>query len=395
MHGSASLLDSSPALLLASLRMRGGLRKLLLILLVVGVLGTLMYRSRDAINLKGFSWSDLVVAVRQANWWLLLLSLAAIYVCYAIRALRWERFSRYIGRPTFGNIFRCTLIGFSAIFLLGRAGEPVRPLLIARKDHLSVSGTFGIYVLERIFDVGAAVVLLGYSLLKFSALLARGGSDSGVALVRSAGIGMMIGLAGAVAFLVYFRVHGAEFLSRRLAKWREGPAHADWRRRAAGLFEGFSQGLQAIRTLGDLGYALGTSVAHWVLVILVYSWVLQSFHGKLAGLDLSASVLVLAFTLFGSTVQLPAVGGGTQAATFLALTLVFGVEGGPAAAASIVLWLISFAGSLLAGVPLLIHEGWSLGDLSRMAKAETEAEAAGTHISIEADLPGQTGETVR
>ncbi len=372
--------------------MGGRLRKLIIFVLVVAVLGTLAYRSRDAINLKGFSWPDLAAAVRHANGWLLLLSLAAIYACYAIRAVRWARFSTYIGHPTFANIYRCTLIGFAAIFLLGRAGEPVRPLLIARKDHLPVSATFGIYILERIFDMAAAAVLAGYSLLVFPDLLARGGSESGMALVRTAGMGMIGGLAVAVSFLIYFRLHGAGALARRLEGWRSGPAHADWRHRAAGLFAGFSEGLQAIRTMADLGVALGTSVAHWLLVIAVYYWVAQSFGGKLATLDLSSVVLVLAFTMVGSTLQLPAVGGGTQAATFFALSYVFGIEAGPAAAASIVLWLITFAGSCLAGVPLLIQEGWSLGELRRMARAEVEAEAAGTHISVEDEPSGRPGE---
>jgi len=79
---------------------------------------------------------------------------------------------------------------------------------------------------------------------------------------------------------------------------------------------------------------------------------------------------VLAFTLVGSAVQLPGVGGGSQLACFLAYTTIFGVEKEPAAAAAILIWLITFAGCSLAGVPLLIHEGMSLGELRRMAKEE-------------------------
>jgi hypothetical protein len=39
-----------------------------------------------------------------------------------------------------------------------------------------------------------------------------------------------------------------------------------------------------------------------------------------------------------------------------------------------VLWFISFAVCSLAGVPLLIREGWSLGELRRMAKSEEASE---------------------
>ena len=47
-----------------------------------------------------------------------------------------------------------TLAGFSAVFLLGRVGEPVRPLLISRKDKIPLADTFGIYALERLLDMG-------------------------------------------------------------------------------------------------------------------------------------------------------------------------------------------------------------------------------------------------
>jgi glycosyltransferase 2 family protein len=81
----------------------------------------------------------------------------------------------------------------------------------------------------------------------------------------------------------------------------------------------------------------------------------------------------MAFTLVGSAVQLPGVGGGSQVACFLAYTAVFGVEKEAAAAASIVVWLITFAACSLAGVPLLIHEGLSLGKLRELAEHEKEA----------------------
>ena len=45
-----------------------------------------------------------------------------------------------------------------------------------------------------------------------------------------------------------------------------------------------------------------------------------------------------------------------------------------AAAAAILIWLITFAGVALVGVPLLIHEGMSLGELKRLAEGEKQRE---------------------
>ena len=382
-----------------SFALRGSIRKLLLAAVALVVLGALVYRSRSAIHLQDFSWDRLGHSLRQARGSLLLLSLASIYVTYAIRALRWVRFSRYLGRTTFANVYRSTLIGFTAVFLLGRAGEPIRPLLIARKDRLPISGTFGIYVLERLFDTASTAVIAGFGLLVLPRLaIDQGTHRAFLDAARTTGLTLLVGLVAAIAFLVYFRLHGAVALERRLAGWHSATG---WRRRCAGLFAGFSEGLQAIRTFPDLLAAVAYSAVHWVLVAMIYVWVARSFGGRLAELGFSGALLVLAFTMVGSTLQLPGVGGGSQVACFLAFTVVLGVEKEPAAAASIVLWLVTFAASSLAGVPLLIREGWSMGELRRLARAEVIAEAAGTPADVpdaaraNPDKPVKSGEAPR
>src|ERR1700676_2467054 len=123
--------------------MRGRLRRILIALLILAGVVALAYQSRHKIHLADFTWRKFIHTVGQANIWLLLLALVTIYGCYAIRALRWQRFCRYLGATTFKNTFAGTLMGFAAIFVLGRAGEPVRPLLLARKDRLPVASMFG------------------------------------------------------------------------------------------------------------------------------------------------------------------------------------------------------------------------------------------------------------
>ena len=79
----------------------------------------------------------------------------------------------------------------------------------------------------------------------------------------------------------------------------------------------------------------------------------------------------MAFTLAGSVFQLPLAGGGSQLAA-ISVYKFFGIETEPATAAAIVFWLITFAACSLVGVPLLFHEGFSLGKLKEMAEQEKE-----------------------
>jgi uncharacterized protein (TIRG00374 family) len=265
-----------------------------------------------------------------------------------------------------------TLAGFSSVFLLGRAGEPVRPLLLARKEKLPISGLFGIYVLERVFDIASTATIAAIGLLLFQSHAHSGETAAKLqTAAKTTGSLLFAGVLTAAIVLVYLRLHGTALLERRL---RGVVAAHGWKARFASIVLGFTRGVQTIRTWGQLALAVLYSTAHWFLVLLVYLWVSHSFGGKLANITLSDALLVMAFSAVGSAVQVPGVGGGSQAGAFIAFTAIFGVEREPAVAAAIVLWLISFAMCSLVGVPLLIREGWSLGELRRMAKSEEEAE---------------------
>jgi glycosyltransferase 2 family protein len=349
-------------------------RKFLVVLIGLLVLGFVVYRSSGMLHLGDFSGTKLLQAVRNAHPLLLILSILAIYVCYAIRSLRWQVFQKNLGPSRFTQIYGMTLAGFSAVFLLGRAGEPVRPLLLARKEKLPVPGMFGVYVLERLFDTASAAVIAAVGLLLFeSHSHVSEGSAKLQTAARTTGSVLFAGVIVAIALLLYLRLHGTSLLERKLEGWQN--THG-WRRTIAGIVLGFARGAQTIHTVGDLLLSVSYTAAHWFLVLLVYLWVSHSFGGTLGSLSLGDATLVMAFTLVGSAVQLPGVGGGSQVASFLAYTAIFGVEKEPAAAASIVLWLISFAACSLAGVPLLVHEGFSLGKLRELAEHEKEAASA-------------------
>ena len=352
--------------------MHASSRKFLVAIVGLGVLGFVVYRARGLFHFADFSGAKLLHVLRDANLFLLATSVIAIYGCYALRSLRWKVFQQNLGPSHFWNIYAMTLAGFSAIFLLGRAGEPIRPLLLARKENLPVSGIFGIYVLERLFDAASAAVIAAIGLLLFQSHAHAGEMTSALqTAARTTGSVLFAGVLGAAVVLVYLRLHGTALLERRL---RPVVAAHGWKARFASIALEFARGVQTIRTWGQLALAVLYSTVHWFLVLLVYLWVSHSFGGKLAAITLSDAMLVMAFTLVGSAVQVPGVGGGSQAGSIIAYTAIFGVEREPAVAAAIVIWFISFAVCSLAGVPLLIREGWSLGELRRMAKSEEASE---------------------
>src|SRR5580704_14749806 len=142
-------------------------RRLVIVVVAVAALGYFFYKFRNSITLEGFHWSTVWQSLRGADLGLLLLALVVIYGCFAIRAVRWNWLSRSFGPVKFWATYSATLSGFACTFLLGRAGEPIRPVLIGKKNSLPIPNMFGVYVLERVFDVAAAAVIAGSALILF------------------------------------------------------------------------------------------------------------------------------------------------------------------------------------------------------------------------------------
>jgi hypothetical protein len=248
---------------------------------------------------------------------------------------------------------------------------------------------FGIYFLERVCDITSNGALVCLALLVFPNRLSDAGADmSRVESARGGAwalLGLMIGL---IAVLVVFRLHGAAILDRVMARWRDA---GGLRSRVAAAITGISEGLQAIRTTSDLWMAVFYSAAHWLLATLIYLGVAKAFGDAFlhSDMNIAGAMLLIGITLVGSVLQLPGVGGGTQIAAFIGLTKIFGVEQEPAMAIAVSLWIVTFAGCTLAGIPLLIHEGMSFGELRQLARAEADAEESGKHIPV----PGANGTT--
>src|SRR5688572_31269265 len=98
-----------------------------------------------------------------------------------------------IGPIRFRSTFRATVIGFAALGVLpARAGDVLRPYLLARQEGLSVTATMATIVIERVLDLAAVLVLLAVYVFGFA--------DSGTMSVRALrSIEVTAGAAAAVA----------------------------------------------------------------------------------------------------------------------------------------------------------------------------------------------------
>jgi glycosyltransferase 2 family protein len=316
-----------------------------------------------------FDWGLFLASVGKLRWTWLAVSLIPIGGTYFGRALRWAVFLKPLKpKPSFRNLFSATVVGFTAIALFGRAGEFVRPYLIAAKERVPVASQMAAWILERLFDILMALLVFAYALTRVSGHEVRAGSGLAWVLAFGGKVAGIISLA-ALVLLVSMR-HLAEpvrrLLLRRLKFLPEKQYH-----RVGHLITTFIQGVEATRSDGALMLVLLYSVLEWVLIAACY-WCLAQSCAGLIHLSLPDVIVFVGFVSFGSTVQIPGVGGGVQVVAILILTELFGVRLESATFFALVIWIFTFIVIVPVGLVIALREGLSWRGLRQLGRGEAK-----------------------
>jgi glycosyltransferase 2 family protein len=338
----------------------------LVVFLILAVLFYLQYR-----HWQSFDWGTFWAETHRINKWHVVHGIALIYIGYILRAIRWKIFLQPV-RPKVKTteLIAPTLIGFTGLALLGRAGEFIRPYLIARRTNLPFSSQLAAWAVERIFDIGAFTVLMILAIFLPSALPAiphpeyyfrfREGGFVLIALVAALAVGAVVVRRSGEA----------------VASWVEqkfGHLSANLGHRLAQKIREFGAGLNTIHSPLSMVWLILVSVGMWYMIALSYQEVTHSYDVASLEIPVSQVLILMGASMLGSMLQLPAVGGGSQMATIAALSSVFDVSPEMAASCGILLWLVTFAAVVPLGLTLAHHERLSLRKLSEEShKAEEE-----------------------
>ncbi len=309
-----------------------------------------IYRWRTS----GFSWHAFTDSLRNVEWDWLALALVLILVTYIGRALRWEVMLRPLAKhASLLRVLSATCIGFTAVVLFGRAGEPVRPYLIARREGVSFSSQVAAWVVERILDVLMILVIFGIALTQVSHSSIR--SSPRIEVMLQAG-GAAAGIAGfaCLALLVGLRQFKGDVQKRLLEALAFLPA--PMLARIQTFCAAFGEGMQSTRSSAFTFLLVGYTIVEWIVIAGCFYCVLHAFPAT-ARLGFNDIIIVLGFVSFGSVLQIPGVGGGMQIATILVLTQFYGVGLEAASSAALTLWLVSFVAIVPLGLALAFHEG--------------------------------------
>jgi glycosyltransferase 2 family protein len=296
--------------------------------------------------------------------WLILAALCAICTYY-VRAVRWAVLIRPVSpHPKVGRILSATIIGFTAVTLLGRPGEFVRPYLISLKERVSFSSQLAAWLLERIFDLLIALVVFGYAL----AHVRTSGLTVGPALTWVLAVGgRFVGITAIISLVVFVLLrHFSDTMRQRLLDSLAflSPPHFS---RAERLVNAFVQGAEATRSGFALILLTIYTVLEWVAIAACYICITRAF-GAALHFGWTDVLIFMGFVSFGSIVQIPGIGGGVQVVTILVLTELFRVPFEIATSVALLLWIIMFVVIVPLGILLAVREGLDWAKLRSMAR---------------------------
>jgi len=337
------------------------------VFLILAVLVYLQYR-----HWRTFDWGTFWSQTHRIKKIHVLHAIALIYLAYAMRAVRWKIFLRPV-RPktTVWEMVSPTVVGFTGLALLGRAGEFIRPYLIARRTDLSFSSQLAVWAVERIFDIGAFAVLIVLAIFLPSALPSIPHPEYYVRF-REAGF-FLIALVVAMAVAVVVIGRSGEAVARWV-ETRFSHLSSNFGHKLAQKVREFGMGLNTIHGPLSLLWLTLVSVGMWYLIALSYQEVTHSYGVDALEIPVSQLLILMGSSMVGSMLQLPAVGGGSQMATIATLSSVFDVPPEMAASCGILLWLVTFAAVVPVGLVLAHRERLSLRKLSKESHQAEEVE---------------------
>jgi len=364
-------------------------RQWILGLFVLAVLAGFAYWGRERIQ-REFSFALFWRQVSLADWWLIALAVACIYVGYVFRSARWSLLVRHNQKIGPFRLLGSQVMGFTAVALIGRVADPVRPYLVARKTGLPISSQLAVYIVERLLDMGSMALIFSIAMFWIPAeQIIRGTTHAGImaklthhspflALFVVRYGGLVFTLLGAL-FLVAVRLSGervASFLEFSLGTISKGLGHA-----VGNKVRTFHSGLDTMRSFRDFAAAASLSISMWILIALAYFLGCKAFVASPALVAVTPPKCILLMIASGgaSVLQLPVIGWFSQIGLVaVALVAVLGASPEAATACGATLLLITFLSIIPVGLI------WAQFDHVNLRKVTVESEHADEAIAAEA-----------
>jgi len=369
-------------------------KQILSLMIVAAILGVLVYLQFRA--WQTFDWAKFREYTGDVSPWHITAAIVLIYVAYVLRAVRWAIFLRPTAPTRIKPLIAPQIIGFAALGLFGRAGEFARPYLIARKQRLTFTSQLAVWTVERVFDMGAVLLLMagylgwkGGRLAEEIQLGVRRGLSAASHNAGYKALFVIIGVGVVVVLVLLLKK-----ASGRIAEQMRARLHA------------FQRGFHTIHDVTSFLQLVAVSVVMWLIIAGAYIEVLHAYPpipvthphdppgvtriARTDSMRLEDMLVVMGSSMLGSVVQLPGGVGGSQLAVIGVLQSnlfngePYNITPELAVSCGIMLWLVTFMAVIPAGLLLARYEKISFTRLSEEStQQEKEWEAAEARAGTE------------
>jgi uncharacterized protein (TIRG00374 family) len=325
---------------------------------------------------RNLDWQEVGYSLSRADPFYITLSVVIICLGYLLRAIRWKVLLEPITESSLKELFATTTVGFAAIFLIGRAGEIVRPMWLPMRDRRVRPGaavvTLGI---ERVFDLASIISFFSISLIWFNI---RPGHEDDFAYIRWIGNLMLAGaVLGVISLIIYQR------RSQLIIGWFETVTDRKFvpkrlRTIFLSLLRQLATSVKVLNSWRELFFVSLWTIALW-FAISVPTWlVLLAFGLPLSFVD---AIFVMVVASMGSLVPTPGGAAGAFHAATAGSLILLGVSQDKAAAVSIIMHLVYFAPAVIFGLYYFLR-----GDIS-VARFRSLLSTENAEREIESDSP--------
>ena len=308
---------------------------------------------------------ELASSFDSINYYYLIPVVAIVGVSYVLRVYRWQVLLGPIKKISASELFPPLLIGFMGNLLPGRAGEILRPYLLAKKFNLTFSVSFASVVVERVFDLVLLLFLFAWVFWVKADIFSSDLEFSGISVqdmaVKFGQFSLMVTL-GLMVF-IYLLAWRQEKLIR-FVRLTTRYFSIKWRDKIEFLLKEFAIGCAVVKKPLAMSKVAVLTVLIWVANILSYYPLYLAFSFQNITI-VSLLVLNVVIAILITVVPTPGFLGSYNAGVLIALHEIMNESEIKSVSFGMVSWGLFTVTTLVGGFYFVFKEHMSLKTLAQ------------------------------
>ncbi len=318
---------------------------------------------------------DVWSIIRTTNPFWLVVALLVNFSALLFRTWRWRLLIDSRHPPPFYPTFFANAVGYMVSTVLPiRAGDVVRPALLARRTSVRFSSALGTALTERILDLYALLLLFIYFVVThWNGFASDPDTARSFFIMKSGAIGAAIVLGAMTIFVLSMYFYRGSV--RRVHEWLGRFVPARFRPAWMHFYDAFTQTLRLANEPGTAVRVLLHTAGIWFCLNAQFWLVLVALRRRL---PFDSAFFISGVSTVGLAIPTPGgVGGFHKACQFVLTTFYhFGVD--LSVAVAVMFHIVGTLPILVTGLLLFAHAGLHWRDVKTQPAAEQAAEEAGS-----------------